>query len=105
MSTTVMMTTLGTGFVSGVPSDDWMNWECPGFPCFIVNYYESPTHYDNIMQTCTPTSASHVCANVTAGVSFPTTKTTRYNWTDHTVTLGWHNLSRPHPCEWRGDDG
>jgi hypothetical protein len=41
---------------SGDMSDDWMDWECPGFPCSIVNYYDNPqiNPHDTYQSSCTP---------------------------------------------------
>ena len=34
------------GFCAAVAdlTDDWADWECPGFPCYIVNYFEYQPH-------------------------------------------------------------
>ena len=32
-------------------TDDWADWECPGFPCYIVNYFEYQPH-GKLSQTC-----------------------------------------------------
>ena len=41
------------GFCAAVAdlTDDWADWECPGFPCYIVNYFEYQPH-DKLSQTC-----------------------------------------------------
>ena len=79
-----------------VPSDKWMDWECPGFPCAIVNYYETRDHTD-IEQTCTPVAFLDPCDKLANGEKIAATKTERYNWTDHTTILGWHNSTKNHP--------
>jgi hypothetical protein len=71
-------------------SDDWMDWECPGFPCMIVNYFEDPDKYTDIKQTCGPLGEFNLCQDMQAGKSFPT-------WFNGTIN-GWHNSTKPHPC-------
>mmetsp|Transcript_11745 Transcript_11745/g.27223 ORF Transcript_11745/g.27223 Transcript_11745/m.27223 type:complete len:94 (+) Transcript_11745:67-348(+) len=43
-----------------VRADDYQDWECPGMPCFIVNYFETRP-YDDIKQTCTSISSMTPC--------------------------------------------
>merc|ERR1712232_728953 len=74
---------------SSDPSDEWMQWECPGFPCMVVNYFEY-RNYSDIKQTCTPTSSFTSCTYLKEGTNFPAVL-------DGEV-IGWHNSSQPHPC-------
>merc|ERR1719230_195721 len=71
-------------------SDDFMDWECPGFPCFIVNYFDQRPATD-MKQTCTPLHSFTHCQYLQEGQSFPV----RYN---NYTAAGWHNMTRPHPC-------
>jgi len=66
--------------------DPFQKWECPGFPCFIVNVYESRP-YNKISQTCGPVDAHTICQDLHDGKAF-----TIGNITHHPRSSG-------HPCE------
>merc|ERR1712187_803507 len=59
-------------------------WECPGFPCFIVNAFEY-RKYKSLSQTCGPVDTLDVCSALQLGKSFTTG-----NYT--------HHVSSRHPC-------
>eukprot|EP00620_Florenciella_sp_RCC1587_P015052 CAMPEP_0182556716 /NCGR_PEP_ID=MMETSP1324-20130603/886_1 /TAXON_ID=236786 /ORGANISM="Florenciella sp., Strain RCC1587" /LENGTH=135 /DNA_ID=CAMNT_0024768653 /DNA_START=92 /DNA_END=499 /DNA_ORIENTATION=- len=74
-----------------VRADDYQDWECPGMPCFIVNYFETRP-YDDIKQTCTSISSMTPCNNMMNGVPFDAVDN------DGNV-LGTHNVpSEGLPC-------
>jgi len=66
-------------------SDDWMDWECPGFPCSIVNYYDHRPH-DNYQSACTPLSTMYECGQLMHGEGF---------FADDDGTIFWHNNTNP----------
>lgn len=75
-------------------SDEWMDWECPGFPCSVVNYFDNranPPHTD-FRQACTPLSTMAECRKLINGENFAADNG------DHTIA-GWHNSTKAHPCK------
>jgi len=75
------------GFAPSDPS--FQMWECPGFPCFIVNAFEYRP-YKNISQTCGFVDDHTTCMALENGQPFTTGNDT--NPYHHTVT-------RAHPCQ------
>ena len=102
-------------FSPAVQSQDdpqYLNWECPGMPCFIVNVRASraptcarsaltPSHpgrpqifeyrpYSKLSQTCTFIDDHTMCTDLETGKSFDTGNSTV---TQH------HTVTRTHPCQ------
>merc|ERR1712224_475863 len=77
-------------------SDDWMDWECPGFPCSVVNYFDSRNQGD-FKQACTPLSTMYECSLLIKGENYAA------DYGNGTIA-GWHNSTKPHPCKnpWGG---
>ena len=75
---------------AGDAADQFLDWECPGLPCFVVNYYES-RDYKDIKQTCTSITEISPCLDLENGVAFSAVDS------DGSV-LGTHDVDRPHPC-------
>ena len=72
-------------------TDDWADWECPGFPCYIVNYFEYQPH-GKLSQTCGGSDLPmEDCNNLSDGTSWDAV------WSNGTVA-GSHKLTKPHPC-------
>jgi hypothetical protein len=69
----------------------WSDWECPGFPCFIVNYFYPTSAYSNIKQTCAPISDMVTCNELSSGTSFNAVNS------DGSIA-GTHTLTSAHPC-------
>ena len=71
----------GGGGGSGY-ADDWSDWECPGFPCFIVNQYDTRNTTASRVETCGPIADDMVdCQSLMKGKPF-----------------GGHSITKPHPC-------
>ena len=87
MSFAVVMFVVTTG---SDPSDEWMQWECPGFPCMVVNYFEY-RDYTDIKQTCTPVHDFQSCTYLKTGTNYPAVGADG-------EPVGWHNSTQPHPC-------
>ena len=69
----------------------WDDWECPGFPCFITNYFEYRP-YQRLSQTCGLVSSMDPCNNLIEGKPLPV------YWGNGTLA-GNHNIKNPHPCK------
>ena len=66
-------------------------WECPGFPCMIVNFMESKSKYSAIHQTCQHVGEMDVCNHLIAGESFSA-------YDAQGKVIGTHHLVKPHSC-------
>ena len=63
-------------------ADDWSDWECPGFPCFIVNQYDSRNTTASRVETCGPIADDMSdCLALMNGQPF-----------------GGHAVKKAHPC-------
>ena len=82
---------LAMALVAALGQTPWASWECPGFPCFTVNFYEH-RKYDDIAQTCSPVTQMETCNHLAKGESM-----TEYA-SDGKTVVGTHVLHRPHPC-------
>merc|ERR1719265_404414 len=78
-------------FAGADVSDEWMDWECPGFPCSIVSYFDHRDHTD-FRQACTPVTTMHECGLLIKGENFAAENN------DGSIA-GWHNSTRAHPCK------
>lgn len=66
------------------PPDAYAEWECPGFPCFIVNHFDTHPHSD-LKQTCGSQGEMSICLSLEAGRAFETGSFQ-------------HSPTRPHAC-------
>ena len=71
------------------PKDEFLDWECPGMPCFIVNAYEYRP-YAKITQTCGYVDEHDPCQDLADATPF-TTGNSSAPWT--------HKVTRAHPCQ------
>lgn len=72
-------------------AQDWSDWECPGFPCYIANYFDHRSH-DKPSQTCGFVGDYNACNNLVAGTSFDAVNA------DGSIA-GTHDLKgQAHPC-------
>jgi hypothetical protein len=55
-------------------ANDWSDWECPGFPCFIVNPYDTHNTTASRIETCGPVTELNLCNK-------------------------WRAANPPHPCD------
>jgi hypothetical protein len=84
-------------------ADPWSDWECPGFPCFIVNFFEYRP-YPSLKSTCGPVDQMLICDYLKDGHSFPAKAS-------NGTTIGIHEMKAPHPCRdlrygcWQVDEG
>lgn len=69
---------------------DWSEWECPGFPCFIVNFFEYRP-FKSLKQTCGPVDQMVICNKLMNGESFPAVGA-------NGTAIGTHHMTQPHPC-------
>jgi hypothetical protein len=56
------VTLLSGGILSqNTDVNDWSTWECPGFPCFIINPYDEKNTTVGRIETCGPVDSLSVC--------------------------------------------
>ena len=79
--------------VPAAQATPWADWECPGFPCFIVNFYFNLTRAGatDYKQTCGPIQDMDTCDFLEEGKSFDATDGSG-------KVIGTHTLKKPHPC-------
>lgn len=77
--------------------DQYLDWECPGMPCFIVNYFYNSSDpllepYTDIKQTCAPVYDFQSCLYLHDAVPWDAVNT------DGSIA-GTHDVDRGHHCE------
>ena len=90
---TALILVLFAGCAAETP---WADWECPGFPCFIVNFYFNMTKagITDLKKTCGPFEDFTPCMYLENGETFSALNSTG-------GVVGTHTLKKPHPCHSR----